>query len=153
LVGSFEHVGDILAVPQLSDQSPFLNTNNVQRQNGINNEMYDWLPQQVMSLLRVSGTPQSPMRYVIYSYGQALKPAPNGIYTGGGPFFGMVTNYQVVAEAATRAVVNFNSARTNIVTTVITNNGFGNVTANWVVQPVMTNNNAVIQRYNVLPPD
>ena len=39
--------------------------------NGISDEMYEWLPQQVMSLLRV-GTP----RYVIYCYGQALKPAP-----------------------------------------------------------------------------
>ena len=39
--------------------------------------MYEWLPQQMMSLVRV-GAP----RYVIYSYGQAFKPAPNGIYLG-----------------------------------------------------------------------
>ena len=89
LPGAFEHVGDILSAPQLSDQSPFLNwTNNVAQQNGgISDEMYEWLPQQMMSLLRVSGTPQSPVRYVIYSYGQALKPAPNGIYTGSWPVF------------------------------------------------------------------
>ncbi len=78
LVGVFEHKGDILAVPQLTEQSPFLNWNNTaQQNNGISDEMYEWLPQQMMSLVRV-GAP----RYVIYSYGQALKPAPNGTYLG-----------------------------------------------------------------------
>ena len=72
LKGVLEHEGDILSVPQLTDQSPFLNPT----QTGYNSDaMYEWLPQQAMSLLRV-GAP----RYVIYSYGQTLKPAPNGIY-------------------------------------------------------------------------
>jgi hypothetical protein len=146
LQGAFEHVGDILSVPQLSDQSPFLNWNDAaQRGGGISDEMYEWLPQQAMSLLRVSGTPQSPMRYVIYCYGQALKPAANGIYTGGGSFFGMVTNYQVVAESATRAVVNFGSVVTNMVTT--------NVVGNWFSFTAVTNNNAQIESFNVLPPN
>jgi hypothetical protein len=144
LKGAFEHVGDILAVPQLSVQSPFLNTKSMQQQYGISDEMYEWLPQQAMSLLRVGGSPQTPMRYVIYSYGQALKPAPNSIYTGSGPLFGMVTNYQIVSEAATRAVVRFNSALANVV--YFTNS-----------PPTVTNqvinNNAVIERFNVLPPD
>ena len=74
---AFEHVGDILAVPALTERSPFLNWNDaLQQQNGISDEMYEWLPQQMMSLLRVSDSP----RYVIYCYGQTLKPAPNGIY-------------------------------------------------------------------------
>ena len=101
-----------------------------------------------MSLLRVSGTPESPMRYVIYSYGQALKPAPNSLVTSGS-FFGMVTNYQVVAEAATRAVVRFGSTLTNVVT--LTTNAFNNPI--WFAAPVVTNNNVVIERFNVLPPD
>ncbi|MGB7767584.1 MAG: hypothetical protein WBN22_01860 [Verrucomicrobiia bacterium] len=158
--GAFEHVGDILAVPQLSVQSPFLNWNNsfslpngvtYQQANGISEEMYDWLPQQVMSLLRVSGTPRSPMRYVIYCYGQALKPAPNSVYTGsatlanGQSTFGMVTNYQVVAESAARALVNFGSVVTNAVTT--------NALDNWISVPVVTNNSALILQYNPLPPD
>ena len=142
LVGSFEHVGDILSVPQLTEQSPFLNLANV---NYNSDEMYEWLPQQTLSLLRVSGSP----RYVIYCYGQALKPAPNSVYTGGGQFFGMVTNYQVVSEIATRAVVRFNSAMTNVVT--FTNDAFGNPI--WFAAPVVTNNNAVIERFNILPPD
>ncbi len=141
--GAFEHVGYILAVPQLTERSPFLNWNDsVQQQKGINDEMYEWLPQQTMSLLRVSGSP----RYVIYCYGQALKPAPNSVYTGGGAFFGMVTNYQVMSEIATRAVVRFGSTLTNNVV-------FDLNTANWVSQPVVTNNNAVIENFNILPPD
>ena len=150
LFDTFEHVGDILAAPQLSDQSPFLNWNNsLQQQNGISDELYEWLPQQVMSLLRVSGTPQSPMRYVVYSYGQALKPAPNGIYTGsqtlanGQSAFGMVTNYQVVAESDARTVVTFGSVETNLVTT--------NALGNWISVPAVTNN-TVIEQFGILPP-
>ena len=107
VVGTFEHVGDILVVPQLTERSPFLNWNNsVQQRSGISDEMYEWLPQQVMSLLR-EGSP----RYVIYCYGQALRPAPNSLVTGG-TYFGMCTNYQVVAESAARAVVRVDGAGT-----------------------------------------
>jgi hypothetical protein len=147
-VGMFEHLGDILSVAQLTEQSPFLKavTNGVadlaQQKNGISDEMYEWLPQQTMSLLRDSGSP----RYVIYCYGQTLKPAPESVYNSSGPYFGMITNYQVVSEIATRAVVRFNSTLTNVITTDI-NNG------NWYSQPVVTNNNAVIESFNILPPD
>jgi hypothetical protein len=120
----------------------------VQKTNGISEEMYEWLPQQTMSLLRVGGSPQTPMRYVIYCYGQALKPAPNGIYTLTTPsgMFGMITNYQVVSEIATRAVVRFGSTLTNNIV-------FDVNTTNWVSQPMVTNNNAVIESFNILPPD
>ena len=65
----------------------------------------------------------------------------------------MVTNYQVVSEIATRAVVQFNSTLTNIVRTNIVYNVNDNTWAtNWVV-PVVTNNNAVIESFNLLPPD
>jgi hypothetical protein len=130
-VGAFKHVGDILSVRALTEQSPFLATNTVW-----NDEMYEWLPQQTLSLLRASTTP----RYVIYCYGQALKPAPNGVVTSGGAtYFGMVTNYQVVAETATRAVVQFH-------TVVVTNNA---VTPN----QVQTNYSATLEQFNPLPPD
>jgi hypothetical protein len=145
LKGAFEHVGDILAVPQLTTNSPFLNKDLIQQTNGISDEMYEWLPQQTMSLLRVGGSPQTPMRYVIYSYGQTLKPAPNSVYTGSG-HFGMITNYQIVSETATRAVVRFGSVLTNPPPTLTTNG--------WIPTPsVMTNNNVVIESFNVLPPD
>jgi len=105
--GVFEHPGYILSVPQLTVRSPYLAwTNSVQQTNGISEEMYEWLPQQVMSLLHAG-----PPRYVIYCYGQALKPAPNSLVTSG-TYFGMCTNYQVVAESAARAVVSVEGAGT-----------------------------------------
>jgi hypothetical protein len=142
---TFTHVGDILSVPQLTEQSPFLNRSpGVQLANGISDEMYEWLPQQTMSLLRCASSP----RYVIYCYGQTLKPAPNSIVTSGS-YFGMVTNYQVVSEIATRAVVRFGSSLTNVITG--TNNLVGGT--NWFSVPVVTNNNAVIENFNLLPTD
>jgi hypothetical protein len=157
LVGTFEHVGDILAVPALTEQSPFLHwwdtglgqPDIIQQTNGISDEMYEWLPQQVMSLLRVSDSP----RYVIYSYGQTLKPAPDSIVTSGGSYFGMITNYQIVSEIATRAVVRFNSAVTNVITFTNGINADGVNVTNWFTVPVVTNNNAVIESFNILPPD
>jgi hypothetical protein len=123
VVGAFEHAGDILLVPQLTEKSPFLNWNSsVQQQSGISDEMYEWLPQQVMSLLH-DGSP----RYVIYCYGQALKPAPNSLVTGGA-YFGMCTNYQVVTESAARAVVRVDGAGT-------------------------PTPHVVVESYNPLPPD
>jgi hypothetical protein len=137
---TFEHVGDILAVPALTEKSPFLA--GLSPNTPISDELMEWLPQQVMSLLRCSSSP----RYVIYCYGQTLKPAPDSIVTSGGQYFGMITNYQVVSEIATRAVVRFGSVLTNNIV-------FDVNTTNWVSRPVMTNNNAVIESFNILPPD
>jgi hypothetical protein len=58
----------------------------------------------------------------------------------------MITNYQVVSEIATRAVVRFNSTLTNNIV-------FDVNTTNWVSVPVVTNNNAVIENFNLLPSD
>jgi hypothetical protein len=130
VAGVFEHAGNILRTPQLTDLSPFLSGLNPTNQ--ISDELYEWLPQQIMSLLRV-GTP----RYVIYSYGQALK--PKGVYLGSDPKqppFGMVTNYQVAAEIATRTVVRIETMRTNVNGTV-----------------TVTPPRAVVESFNVLPPD
>lgn len=121
--GVFEHVGDILAAPTLTVQSPFLD---LSQTNNNRDELYEWLPQQIMSLLTVSDSP----RYVVYCYGQTLKPAPppNGVYLGSGSFFNMVTNYQVVSETAVRAVIRVDDATT-------------------------THPHVVVESYNVLPPD
>src|SRR5208282_5888774 len=49
----FLDVGDILAVPQLTEQSPFLNWNDtVQTENGISDEAYEIIPSQLLPLLR-----------------------------------------------------------------------------------------------------
>ena len=143
LVGTFEHVGNILAVPTLTEQSPFLA--GLDYTNGINDAMMEWLPQQTLSLLSASAAP----RYVIYCYGQALKPAPNGVVSSGTILpsglnpFGMVTNYQVVAETATRAVVQFQPV-------VVTNWIPGTVPPTYYTR---TNYNATIEQFNPLPPD
>jgi len=63
-------------------------------------------------------------RYVLYCYGQALSPAPNGTILG----LGLVTNYQVVAESTVRAVIRVDNANTS--------------------KP-----HVVVESYNVLPPN
>jgi hypothetical protein len=127
--GAFTHVGDILQTPALSEQSPFLNLVGKQTTNGINDELYEWLPQQMMGLVRASTAP----RYVIYAYGQTLKPAPNGKVLSG-PFFQLITNYQIVAESATRAVVQVHPQIT------LTSSG------------LQTNYSATVEISTVLPP-
>ena len=123
VVGAFEHVGDILRAPLLTEQSPFLNKDAAQQQYGISDELYEWLPQQMMSLLR---SPTAP-RYVVYCYGQTLKPAPSSLVMGG-QFFGMCTNYQITAESAVRAVIRVDDANTS-------------------------HPRAVVESYNLLPSD
>jgi hypothetical protein len=100
--GFFQHAGDVLATPQLSVASPFINTNGLQSRTGggLTDEVVERIPQQIMSLLTLNQTP----RFVIYSYGQTLHPADHSLVTGGA-FNGLCTNYQITAESATRAVV------------------------------------------------
>jgi hypothetical protein len=109
VIGAFEHVGDILRTPALTVQSPFVDVNTA------NDELYEWLPQQTLELLRANSTP----RYVVYCYGQTLRPAPNGVVTASGTAFGLVTNYQVTAESAARAVIRVDNATTNAPRVVI----------------------------------
>jgi hypothetical protein len=49
----FNDVGDILSIPQLTEQSPFLNWNDsTQQQYGISDEAYEAIPAQLLPLLR-----------------------------------------------------------------------------------------------------
>jgi len=134
----FEHLGDLLSVPALTMASPFLNTN-VNPLNGnypLTDAAYERIPQQVLGLLKLDTTP----RFVIYAWGQALKPAPHSVYTGSGPYFGMVTNYQIVSEVATRTVVRFDGAPSPL--------AYVNGTP-----PPINNLHPVIESFSVLPPD
>ncbi len=127
VVGTFEEKGDILSVPALTDRSPYLNrSSRSQLNNGISDQVYEWLPQQMMSLLSCPSAP----RYLVTCYGQALKPAQNSTVLSGN-YFKMVTNYQVVAESAIRAVIRLDK----------------HVTATG------TNYTTAVESYNVLPPD
>ena len=50
----FSDVGDILAIPQLTEQSPFLNlSSSIQLTNGISDEAYEMIPSQLLPLLRI----------------------------------------------------------------------------------------------------
>jgi hypothetical protein len=120
----FQHKGDFLAAPQLTESSPFLDTTQLRTATagGIRDEVLEGIPQQIMSLLNLSHSP----RFVIYAYGQTLHPANNSIYTGAG-FRGLCTNYQVTAETATRAVVH--------------------------VEGPPSSPHLVVEQFNVLPPD
>jgi hypothetical protein len=124
LNNSFSHLGDILATPQLTEKSPFLNTNSLQslQAGGLSDEVMERIPQQILGLLNLSHTP----RFVIYSYGQTLHPADHSIVTYG-TYVGLCTNYQVTAESATRTVVR--------------------------VEGAPANPHVVVEQFNILPPD
>jgi hypothetical protein len=122
---AFTHAGDILATPQLTTNSLNLgiSTPGYQQMNyGINDELYEWIPQHMMGLVRATD-----QRYVLYCWGQALRPAPNGTVLSGANAL-LVTNYQVVAESAIRAVIRVDNANT-------------------------PTPHAVVESYNVLPPN
>jgi hypothetical protein len=111
-------MGDILAAPELTIASPYL----LGGTNIVNDAVVERIPQQIMGLLRGGEKP----RFVIYSYGQTLRPAEHSIVPSG-QFFGLCTNYQITAEVATRAVVRIDGAPRNP--------------------------HAVVESFNVLPPD
>ncbi len=121
----YQRLGDILAAPELTVNSPYINTNNVAF---LNDDVYERIPQQILGLLDGGQQP----RFVIYSYGQALKPAVHSIVTGG-QYSGLCTNYQITAEVATRSVVRLDGAQP------------------MPGQPYHPK--AVIEKFNVLPPD
>ena len=130
---AFQRLGDILEVPELTvgtntfyvgkypngywaGASPFLNLGDpstrsagaadpsgrytYQQKFGISDAAYERIPQQIMGLLQCEQEP----RFVIYSYGQSLKPANKSIVLSG-PYSGLCTNYQITAEVASRTVV------------------------------------------------
>jgi hypothetical protein len=141
--GVFTRLGDILSVPALTVASPFL-TNIPTQDASLTDEAYERLPQQIMSLLRV-GSP----RYVIYAYGQSLKPADRSLQVGG-PFYGTCTNYQITGEMVARAVIRFEPS----IQFVPANPQ--NPTRNPVLPGMPLGNqplHAIIESFNVLPPE
>jgi len=98
--GAFQKLGSVLQVPTLSDRAPFLNTSlDWSRIRNVGDEVLERLPQQAMSLLRADEP-----RFVVYAYGQTLKPAPNAINLRPGPLYGISTNYTITGEFVTKTV-------------------------------------------------
>jgi hypothetical protein len=143
--GVFEHLGDILAVPELTTNSPFLNVTNAPGSqtagivnSTVSDEVYERIPQQILSLLRV-GQP----RYVIYAYGQSLKPADRSIVQTSGPYFGMCTNYQITGEVVTRTVMRVENYPVP----------FQPSTAQLNTPPPLPQPRVIVESFNVLPPE
>jgi len=100
--GIFPTLGSILQVPTFSDRAPFLSTNGIALSRTLSDEVMERLPQQILSLLRADEP-----RFVIYAYGQALKPAPSAVNLRPGPLYGIATNYIITGEYVTKSVLRF----------------------------------------------
>ena len=106
---TFRRMGHLLAAPALSLESPFLNLANDQVRYGINDALYEWIPQQVLGLLK-----EDEPYVVVYAYGQSLRPADRSVIVAPGPFQGMVTNYQITGEVLTKTALRLvETRRTN----------------------------------------
>ena len=134
----FHRLGELLSVPELTVASPFLSPNPLPAglttppARPLSDAALERIPQQILGLLKCDETP----RVVIYAFGQTLRPATHSRVTSGA-FFGLVTNYQITAEVATRTVVRFDGVQPY---------QFGAV-------PGITNLHPVIESFTVLPPD
>jgi hypothetical protein len=110
---NFHHVGEILAAPELTVTSPFLDQRKdfaTQQPKYVNDQIYEWIPQQIMSLLKGGDLDQP--KFVLYCFGQSLKPAEHSLITSG-PYQGLCTNYQITAEVVTKTVVRIEGAPAN----------------------------------------
>ena len=103
---AFPDLGTVLAAETLSVASPFLNTANNQGIYGIRDEVYERIPQQILSLLK-----EDEPYVVIYAFGQSLRPAENSIVKTPGQYRGLCTNYEVTGEMATKTAVRIEEIR------------------------------------------
>jgi hypothetical protein len=93
----FTYTGEFLEAPELSTASPFLNLETAQY--GVTEEMYERIPRRILSLVQL-GSP----RYLVYAYGQSLRPANASLVNRFG-YLNLVTNYQVTGEVVTRTLL------------------------------------------------
>lgn len=102
--GLFQSLGQILSVPELSVESPYLNRSTIKfYARSIPEDAFEAIPRRVASLIR-----KDQSRYEIYAFGQALQPAADGFIKNPlDPNYNLCTNYQVVAEMNTRTVLRF----------------------------------------------
>jgi hypothetical protein len=124
----FSSLAEFLTVPELTVASPFLTPatgTTFAPQNSPKDSDYEALPEKIVSLLK-AGEP----RFVVFVFGQSLKPAPQSVIPGG-PLRGLCVNYEVTGEMAARAVMRVDSTP----------------------QPGPPRLQAVIESFNLLPPD
>lgn len=94
-IAAFGHMGRVLATPELTLASPFINTNNL-----MTDAIVERIPQQVLGLLK-----EDEPRFVVYAFGQSLREAPNSVHMGPGAFNRMCTNYIVTGEYVRKSVI------------------------------------------------
>lgn len=106
----FAYQGEILSSPSLTVTSPYWNSSQSDSYvpSDVNDAVMEWIPMQIMSLLR-----EDKPAYLVYAYGQALAPAPGAIVLAPGAYRGMVTNYVVTAEYATKTIFRVEDAPLN----------------------------------------
>ncbi len=110
--GRFRYLGEVLATPALTVQSPFLNWRNTTvSRAGLNDFAVERIPQQVLSLLKADEP-----RVTIYAYGQSLRPADQSLRLEATParLFNLCTNYQITGEFALKRVVHFDGPLNNM---------------------------------------
>jgi hypothetical protein len=119
----FTRLGDILSVPELSIASPFLAQGAGRDVSSLLTD-YDveCIPQQILSLLTLGDA-----RFVIYCWGQSLKPAH---VVASGTHARLADNYQITGEVATRSVVRIDFDNNDL-----------------------TKPRAVVESFNFLPPE
>lgn len=134
--GLFNRLGDVLAVPEMTVNSPFIQSAKPlsPTKTDMTDAVYERIPQQILGLLKGPDQP----RFVIYAYGQTLKPADRSLVASG-PYMGVCTNYQIMAEAATRTVVRIE--------------GTPNYRRTVGTQDRLNNLRAVVESFNILPPE
>lgn len=91
------HVGEILAAPSLTVDSPAATSPTWA--DGVPDYVSEAIPQQTLGLLKV-GYPQ----FVIYSWGQALRPRNVDLGAAQSMDQGLCTNYEITGEYETRTV-------------------------------------------------
>jgi hypothetical protein len=87
----FHKIGDVLQASTLTMSPPY------PLAAPFTDEMVERIPQQTLSLLKL-GMPQ----FVIYSWGQSLK--PKSLYSGSGSLNNICTNYEITGEFLSRTV-------------------------------------------------
>lgn len=92
----FHTVGEVLAAPGLTVQSPYINNHPLQVQHVWTDQAVEYIPQQILSLLKTDEP-----RFVVYAFGQSLKPAPHSLVTSA-EYYNLCTNYQITGEVITK---------------------------------------------------
>ncbi|MCC6232528.1 MAG: hypothetical protein IT580_07785 [Verrucomicrobiales bacterium] len=97
--GRYNYLGEVLAAPSLTLESPYLRV--TASQNGMPSDpVLERIPQMILGVLRTDEP-----RFVVYAFGQSLRPAPGSVVTDFGPFFQMPTNYTITGEYVTKTLM------------------------------------------------